>query len=387
MKKESLIYVDRRETDCCKWDGLQQEFGQEDLLPLWVADMDFQAPACVREAVGAWAAHGAYGYYQTPDRYYDAFLRWEKEEHGFAMEREWLRFSPGIVSAIYWFVQMFSRPGEPVTVLTPVYYPFLHAVEDNGRKLVQVDLLCEDGRYTIDYDGLDRSFAETGSKLIILSSPHNPVGRVWEREELEKLCRICEKHGVLMISDEIHQDLILGEKQHIPTASLGIGKVITCISASKTFNLAGLKNSCIVIPDEELRRVYDSYAAGIHVLDGPSVGYVAAAAALEGGKPWLESVREQIRENYQALCGELYERLPQAVIAPLEGTYLTWIDLRAYVEPEQVKAVVQDACGLAVDYGEWFGGDRWKGFIRINLATSLDNVMLAAERLCAALTE
>lgn len=387
MKKEPLIYIDRRNTDCCKWDGEREQFGETELLPLWIADMDFLCPAAVRQAITEWASQGVFGYYQTPDRYFEAFRRWELEEHGFAVKREWMRFSPGIVSAIYWIVQMFTQPGDPVTVLTPVYYPFLHAVEDNGRKLVCCDLTCAEGRYTVDFAQLEQSFASTGSKLLIFSSPHNPVGRVWSREELEKLCRLCEKYGVIVLSDEIHQDLVLGEQPHIPTASLGIGKVITCISSSKTFNIAGLKNSCVLIPDPALREVYDRFAGGIHVMDGASVGYVAATAALESGKPWLESLKEQVRENYQAACAELMDCLPKAVIAPLEGTYLMWLDLRAYVQPEQIHTLVQEVCGLAVDYGEWFGGKQYQGMIRLNLATSLENIMLAVERLCAALTE
>ena len=387
MERESLIYIDRRNTDCYKWDGLEAQFGDAELLPLWVADMDFQCPAPVRQAISAWAAHGVFGYYKTPDRYFDAFLRWEREEHGFTVEREWMRFSPGIVSALYWAVQFLTEPGDPVTVLTPVYYPFLSAIRDTARIVSACPLKNQGGIYFIDFEGLERLLDESGSRLLIFSSPHNPVGRVWTREELERICRICDRRGVVILSDEIHQDLILGGKPHIPTASLGIGRVITCCSASKTFNIAGLKNAFVILPDGELRSAFDTYVKRICVTDGPSVGYVAAAAAFEGGKPWLCSLLEQVRENYQAACGELLDALPRAVISPLEGTYLMWIDLRGCLDPEKTKAVIQDACGLAVDYGEWFGGDEWKGFIRLNLATSMDNVILAVRRIIAALTD
>ncbi len=387
MEREALIYVDRKNTDCWKWDGLDVQFGSGDLLPMWVADMDFLCPAAVRQAISAWAAHGVYGYYKTPDRYFDSFIRWEKEEHGYAVQRDWLRFSPGIVSALHWFVQLVTAPGEAVTVMEPVYYPFMNAVKNNGRTVCSVDLLEDGGLWSIDFDGLEKSLDETGSRLLIFSSPHNPVGRVWTRDELERLCRICARRGVVILSDEIHQDLILGEKSHIPTASLGIGNVVTCCSASKTFNLAGLKNSFLILPDDDLRRRFDEYVNGIDVIDGPSVGYVAATAAFEHGKPWLNALREQLRENYQAACSELMDALPDAVIPPLEGTYLMWIDLRRCLDPQQTKAIVQDACGIAVDFGEWFGGDKWLGCIRLNLATSMDNVMLAVRRLIAALTE
>lgn len=387
MDYESLIYIDRNGTDCIKWDGTKGTFGEAGLLPLWVADMDFQAPACVREAVASWAAHGAYGYYKVPDRYYKAFIRWEQEQHGYEVDRDWICFSPGVVPAIYWLVQILTQPGDAVTVLTPVYYPFLNAVKDNGRTLAPCDLVNEGGKYTIDFDKLDRHFAETQSKVLILSSPHNPVGRVWRRQELEQLCAVCEKHGVTILSDEIHQDLVIGDHPHIPTATVYKGRCVTLASASKSFNLAGLKNSFVVIPDEELREKFRRFAGLICCGDGPSVGYVATAAAYERGLPWLNAIRERIAENYQAVCGEFADRLPQAVISPLEGTYLMWIDLRECLDPEKTKFIVQEVCGLAVDYGDWFGGDAWKGFIRINLATSLDNVMLATSRLLAALTE
>ena len=387
MDYESLIYIDRNGTDCVKWDGTKTAFGEAGLLPLWVADMDFQAPACVREAVASWAAQGVYGYYKIPERYHKSFIRWEKEHHGYAVEQDWIRFSPGIVAAINWLVQILTAPGDPITVLTPVYYPFLNAVKNNGRTLAPCELVNENGRYTMDFAALDAHFAQTGSKLLILSSPHNPVGRVWQRAELEQLCDICLRHDVTILSDEIHQDLVIGHNPHIPTATLYKGRIVTLCSASKTFNLAGLKNSFIIIPDADLRERYDNFTRCLNCLDGPSVGYVAAAAAFDGGRPWLNALQDRIFENYQAVCGEFADRLPEAVISPLEGTYLMWIDLRPCLDPEQTKFIVQDVCGLAVDYGDWFGGDRWKGFIRINLATSLDNVMLAVSRLIAALTE
>ena len=387
MDRESLIYVDRNGTDCLKWDGAKARFGEGGLLPLWVADMDFQAPACVREAVASWAAHGAYGYYQTPDRYYKSFINWEAARHGYTVEKDWLRTTPGVVPALYWLVQALTAPGDSVTVLKPVYYPFFGAIQDSGRKLLSCDLTNENGRYSIDFDALDAHFTATGSKLLIFSSPHNPVGRVWRRQELEQLCRICEAHGVTILSDEIHQDLILGSNPHIPTATVHNGPTVTLTSASKTFNLAGLQNAFVILPDEEIRQKYDAFTGALCCGGGPSVGYVAAAAAYNGGAPWLESLLERVDENYQALCAEFNDRLPEAVISPLEGTYLVWIDLRNCLDPEKTKFIVQEVCGLAVDYGDWFGGDAFKGFIRLNLATSLDNVMLAVSRLLAALTD
>ena len=387
MDYESLIYVDRNGTDCLKWDGAAQRFGEPGLLPLWVADMDFQAPACVREAVAAWAAHGAYGYGVIPDRWYKAFQNWEYQRHGWRVERDWLRPAPGVVPALYWLVQALTAPGDSVTVFTPVYYPFLHAIKETGRQLTACELTNTNGRYTLDFAALEAHFAETGSKLLIFSSPHNPVGRVWKREELEQLGKICEAYGVTILSDEIHQDLVLGSHPHIPTATAVKCPVVTLCSASKTFNLAGLQNAFVILPDEALGEKYDAFVKTVGWQSGPSVGFAAAAAAFREGAPWLNSLLDRVYDNYQTVCAEFQERLPEAVISPLEGTYLLWIDLRNCLNPEQTKFMVQEVCGLAVDYGEWFGGDVYKGFIRLNLATSQDNITLAVSRLLAALTE
>ena len=235
MDYESLIYVDRNGTDCLKWDGAAGRFGEPGLLPLWVADMDFQAPACVREAVAAWAAHGAYGYGVIPDRWYKAFQNWEYQRHGWRVERDWLRPAPGVVPALYWLVQALTVPGDSVTVLTPVYYPFFDAIRETGRQLTPCQLTNTDGRYTLDFAALERHFAETGSKLLIFSSPHNPVGRVWRREELERLGEICEAYGVTILSDEIHQDLVLGSHPHIPTATVTKCPVVTLCSGFRQF--------------------------------------------------------------------------------------------------------------------------------------------------------
>ena len=387
MDYESLIYVDRNGTDCLKWDGAAGRFGETGLLPLWVADMDFQAPACVREEVAAWAAHGAYGYGVIPDRWYKAFQNWEYQRHGWRVERDWLRPAPGVVPALYWLVQALTVPGDSVTVLTPVYYPFFDAIRETGRQLTPCQLTNTDGRYTLDFAALERHFAETGSKLLIFSSPHNPVGRVWRREELERLGEICEAYGVTILSDEIHQDLVLGSHPHIPTATVTKCPVVTLCSASKTFNLAGLQNAFVILPDESLREKYDAFVKTVGCPSCPPVGFATAAAAFREGAPWLNSLLDRVYDNYQTVCAEFQERLPEAVISPLEGTYLLWIDLRNCLNPEQTKFIVQEVCGLAVDYGEWFGGDAYKGFIRLNLATSQDNITLATSRLLAALTE
>lgn len=380
---EEIKYVERRNTNCNKWDAQTKMFGEEGLHAMWVADMDFRVPQCVVDALEEYVQFGVYGYYKVPEEYYQAFINWEKTYHGYEAKKEWIRFSPGVVAGFHWLVQMFTEPGDAVIVNTPVYYPFLHAVENNGRTLVCSELVNNGGCYTIDFEDFEKKIVENKVKLFILCSPHNPAGRVWKKEELETLFEICRKHEVYVISDEIHQDLVFGDHAHIPSLSIGDYQdmIVTLTAPSKTFNLAGGQNSIVMIPDEKLRNMWDTYTAGNRVLGGTSFGYVAAQAAYENGREWLEGVKEKIKENYEYLCRELARELPKSVVTPLEGTYLCWVDLGAYVKAEEMKEVIQKKCRLAVDYGDWFGGEQFATFIRLNLATSLENVKIAVDAL------
>lgn len=380
---EEIVYVDRKNSNCNKWDGQTTMFGEEGLLAMWVADMDFQVPQCVKEALTSYVESGVYGYYKIPDAYYQAFINWEKEQHGYEVKKEWIRFSPGVVAGFHWLVQIFTKPKDAVLVNTPVYYPFFKAVKNNDRKLICSDLVNENGVYTLDFEDFEKKIVENSVKLFILCSPHNPVGRVWKEEELKKLFDICKKHQVLVVSDEIHQDLVYGENSHIPSLSVGDydHMMISLTAPSKTFNIAGAQNSIVVIPDEELRKKWDRYIEGNSVPNGNAFGYVAAQAAYEGGAGWLEGVKRQIYENYKYLKTQLQEKLPEIIVTPLEGTYLCWVDLASYVDPEEMEEVIQKKCGLAVDYGHWFGGGKFGTCIRINLATSMDNVKIAVDAL------
>lgn len=380
---EEIKYVERRNTNCNKWDAQTKMFGEEGLHAMWVADMDFRVPQCVVDALEEYVQFGVYGYYKVPEEYYQAFINWEKTYHGYEAKKEWIRFSPGVVAGFHWLVQMFTEPGDAVIVNTPVYYPFLHAVENNSRTLICSELVNNGGCYTIDFEDFEKKIVENKVKLFILCSPHNPAGRVWKKEELETLFAICRKHEVYVISDEIHQDLVFGDHEHIPSLMIGDYQdmIVTLTAPSKTFNLAGGQNSIVMIPDEKLRNMWDTYTAGNRVLGGTSFGYVAAQAAYENGREWLEGVKEKIKDNYEYLCREFAKELPKAVVTPLEGTYLCWVDLGAYVKAEEMKEVIQKKCRLAVDYGDWFGGEQFATFIRLNLATSLENVKIAVDAL------
>lgn len=364
--------VNRMGTDCLKWDALDVRFGDPDLTSMWVADMEFHTCEAIVEAMTERCRHGVFGYSYISDKYHEVCADWEEKHHNFRPEKEWMRFSTGVVVALYWFVNAYTKPDDSVIILTPVYYPFHNAVKDNGRKLVTCDLINTDGYFTIDYDAFEKAIVENDVKMFIQCSPHNPAGRVWTEEELDRVMGICTRHNVLIISDEIHQDIILGDKKQIPAAIVSGGKyranLVTCLAASKTFNLAGLLHSHIIISDEALRAKYDAYAKTVNQTEVNIMGIVATQAAYTHGEEWLANVLEVIRQNYDHMKAQLNEKAPKVIVTPLEGTYLALLDLRPYVSPESTKDFVQNKCRLAVDYGEWFG-ESFKGFIRLNLAT------------------
>ncbi|QJA08640.1 pyridoxal phosphate-dependent aminotransferase [Romboutsia sp. CE17] len=372
-------YVERNGTNCLKWDALDTRFGDPELISMWVADMEFKTPECVTDALKERIDHGIFGYSYVPDTYYQAVIDWEYNHHGYKIEKDWIRTSPGVVSALYWAVNMFTKENDSVIILTPVYYPFHNCVKDSNRNLITCDLNYDNGIYTINYDKFEENIIENNVKLFILCSPHNPAGRVWKEEELERLLEICEHHNVLVISDEIHQDLVFGEHKHIPTASIANGKyedmVITAFASSKTFNLATCLTSTIVIKNEKLRNTWDEFTKIYNQVEVNIFGLTAVEAVLKGGEEWYQALKEVILHNYNTVVDEMKE-FPDTYIAPLEGTYLLFMDLRKYIPLNQIKEFTQDKCRLAVDYGEWFG-ENWKGFIRLNLGTHPDIVLKA----------
>lgn len=376
-----LIYKNRRNTNSKKWDAQTEMYGEEGLHAMWIADMDFEVARCVKDALHRYVDEGVYGYYKVPDEYYQSFINWELKHHGWLTKKEWIRFSPGVVAGFNWIIQFMTRKDDAVIVMAPVYYPILKAVENNERKLICSDLINNYGRYSINFDDFEKKIVENDVKLFILCSPHNPVGRVWTEEELCRVIDICRKRNVFIISDEIHQDLVYGKNKHIPSfaADNYMENMILITAPSKTFNLAGCQNSIVIIPDEELRNKWDYYINGIRILGGNPFGYIAARAAYEGGESWLKEVNSQIYSNYKYLISRIDSELPKAIVSPLEGTYLVWIDLKNYLKENNIIEIIQKKSHLAVDYGDWFGGERFSSFIRMNLATSQENVKIAVD--------
>jgi len=376
--------VERKGTNSLKWDALDVRFGDPDLVAAWVADMEFKAPEAVLDALHQRIAHGVFGYSFVPESFYEAFIDWEKRHHGYEVRKEWMRFSTGVVTALYWFVNAFTKPSDAVMILTPVYYPFHNAVKDTGRKLVTCELVNENGNYLIDFDAFEKNIVDNDVKLFIHCSPHNPIGRVWTEEELKKILSICNKHNVLVVSDEVHQDLVMDGHKHIPSAIVNDGefrdRLITVTAPSKTFNLAGLLTSFIIIENEQLRSEFDAYVKTVNQTEVNILGLVAAEAAYRNGQEWLDGLKAVIRHNYEHVKQHLNEKAPGIIISPLEGTYLIWLDLRNVIDREKTKEFIQDRCRIAVDFGEWFSTEG-KGFIRLNMATEPRFVELAVENI------
>ncbi|MBD5552324.1 MAG: pyridoxal phosphate-dependent aminotransferase [Lachnospiraceae bacterium] len=384
-----MEYRNRKNTNCVKWDGLKKEFGEEDLLAMWVADMDFACPDCVTEALKQYM-NAPLGYFIPPESYFETVVRWEREHHNYEIEPEWICVTPGVVPAIYWAVRVFTKPEDSVMVSPPVYYPFMHAVEHcEQRKLIKCELKRTGQTYEIDFDRFEEDIVKHNVKLYILCNPHNPIGRVWKREELKRLLDLCKKHHVMVISDEIHQDIInpkLG-REKVTAAEVGDydDMLITMAAASKTFNIAAVQNSFVIIPDKANREKFKQFMENLSLGSGNAFGYIAAEAALRGGEAWLEDViygnYEYIRERFKAEC-------PEVKISNLEGTYLMWLDFSAFFDAEEeLKEFLQRTCKIAMDYGSWFGAEGYDAFARMNIATSRENVERACDSIICALRE
>lgn len=388
--------IERYGTQCIKWEYAifgnrltptnlcQPENGDRRLLPLWVADMDFRSPPAVIEALVARAQHGIFGYSLPDQAYYEAVIHWMATRYGRSIKPDWFVLTPGVVAALNMLVQTFVAPGEKVLVQRPVYYPFFSAVTQNGAEVVSSSLVLENGRYQMDFDDLAAKAADPAVKMAILCSPHNPVGRVWTKEELTRFGEICLENDVLVISDEIHCDLIYEGVTFTSFAAISpefAQKSIVCTAPSKTFNLAGLKTANIIIPDAGLRRQFNR-TMGRHGLGGADpFGLVATTAAYTHGAEWLTALMEYVAGNYRFLVDYLAEHLPQIKVIQPEGTYLVWLDCRALGLAQAERfALLFDEARVFLDYGEMFGPEGG-GFERINIACPRSILAEALERI------
>lgn len=374
----------RRGTNCFKYDFAREMGMPEDVLPLWVADMDFPTAPAVLERLHALAEHGIFGYTGVKDAYFSAVHNWYAQRFGWETQRSWLVTTPGVVFAIAIAIRAFTQTGDAILIQQPVYYPFANKVTENDRQLVVNPLILKNGRYEMDFADMERKIADNHVKMLLLCSPHNPVGRVWTKEELLRVGEICQKHGVLVVSDEIHADFTYTGHTHRVFASVKsefADFTITCTAPSKTFNLAGLQNSNIFIPNRQLRHAYKKELSACGCGGTNCMGMAACQAAYEAGADWLEQLKQYLAGNLAYVRQFLREKLPDIALIEPEGTYLVWLDLRklGLTEQQQRQLIVQDA-KLWLDTGTLFG-QGGEGFERINIACPRATIEQAMQRL------
>ena len=380
--------INRADTNCVKYDLRQQVFGNPDVLPMWVADMDFETPDFVRKAVIERAEHPVYGYHFKDDAYFQSIVGWLKRRHHWNVKQEWLSFVPGVVCGFNMAVMAFTKPGDEIIIQPPVYPPFHHAVASHGRKLVYNTLVDRGDGYEINFDQLAEQVKT--AKMLILCNPHNPVGRCWRTDELLLLGEMCLLNKVMVISDEIHSDLVLPGYRHTPFATLGHQYALNSITfhaASKTFNLAGLATSTAIIPNPEIRKTYTDYVNDMEAHLGNIFGKVSTQAAMTYGDEWLEQLLEYVQGNIDYASGFLSAHLPKVKFNKPQATYMMWLDFNGYglSEEELWRKMTQEA-QLGLNRGKEFG-EEGSGFFRINLACPRSTVAEAMRRMQAVFGE
>lgn len=370
MKYNFDKVIDRSKNYSTKYDELEAKFGRKDLCSMWVADMDFKSPKPVVDAIKARAEQGIYGYTSRPDSYHEAVTSWYKRRYDWNINKELISYSPGVVTSLSILMKEFTQPGDKIIVQTPVYYPFFDVVNDNGRQLVFNPLKKVNGDYVMDYEHLEEKIDEN-VKFLILCNPHNPVGRVWTKEELIKLGDICIKNNITIISDEIHGELVYGERKYTPFASISeefCKNSIICLSATKTFNLAGLQASFVVFPNEKTYEKFEKVLDILSIERNNCFSLVAVEAAFRHGEEWLEQLLKYLEGNTQFIIDYCKENIPSIKPNKPEGTYLVWLDCRDLgLDDESLNDFMVNKARIALDAGSWFG-EEGKGYMRINIA-------------------
>ena len=376
--------VDRKNTSCLKYDFAVKRGMPADILPLWVADMDFKTSSYIQDAVAAQAEHGIYGYTESGDSYFEAVQSWFFTHYDWKVEEKWLVKTPGVVFALAMAVQAFTQENDAVMIQQPVYYPFSGVIKDNGRRIIDNTLVQDEaGSYHMDLADFEEKIIREKVKLFFLCNPHNPVGRAWTREELEKIGDICYRHHVLIVSDEIHADFVYNRKHQV---LVNLKKeyeeiTITCTAPSKTFNIAGLQVSNIFIPDNQLRHRFKKQIAASGYSQLNAAGLVACEAAYRYGEEWYNGVKAYIRENISFTKKFLEERIPKVKMLEPEGTYLVWVDFRALgLSNRELEDLIIHKAGLWLDSGAIFGA-AGEGFQRINVACPRVTLQTALEKI------
>lgn len=382
MKYNFDEMISRRNTNCIKWDAS----ADSEMLPMWVADMDFRTAPAIVEALQKRVAHGIFGYTRVPDEYYQAVISWLDRRHGLKTKKDWCIYTSGVVPAISAIIKAMTEPGDKVILQTPVYNCFFSSVRNNGCEILSNPLIYAGQTYRMDYEDLERKAADPRAKVLVLCNPHNPAGRVWTHEELVRLGEICIRHNVLVISDEIHCELVYPGHKHLPFASISeefLKHSVTCISPSKAFNIAGLQIANIIAPDDEIRRKIDRAINVNEVCDVNPFGVIATIAAYNEGEEWLDQLVGYIGENYKFMKDFCAVNLPEFPLAVLEGTYLAWMDCSAlHIPSEELGVRLQKEAKLWLNAGAIYGKDG-DNFMRWNLACPRERVADGLNRFLA----
>lgn len=386
-------YLERRGSGSIKWDGCNEKFGvdaSEEMIPMWIADMDFRSPKEVIEAVVDKAKSGAYGYAIKPDSFYDAVMRWVERRYHWKVEKEWIIFTPGVIPGFHIAIQNFTKPGDGIIVQTPVYYPFMDGVRNNGRRLVINPLIEKDGKWFMDFQDLEDKVKDPGNKMLILCNPHNPVGRSWSESELKRLGELCMEHDVLLISDEIHADLMMnGSEHHAVCAVCGAleGHTITHYAPSKTFNLAGLQTAVTIIPDDSIREVFIQGLNANRIFNFNWFSAAALETAYNQCEGYVGALCSYVDGNMRYMEQYLDQRLPVLKMNHPEATYMVWVDFRGTgMTTEEIEHFIVHKAHIGVDMGSWFGPGG-EGYLRFNLACPRSILKRALEQLEHALLD
>jgi len=375
--------INRYNTDCLKYDAVEEVFGTKNVIPLWVADMDIPAPAAVRRALHKRVNHPIYGYSIHNECFYKSIQNWLKDNYSWVIEKEWVSCTPGIVPAINIAVMALTEKSDEVIIQTPVYPPFFNAVTDHQRKLVVNPLKNENGRYSMDFDDL-KSKITPKTKMLILCNPHNPVGRVFTREELIELGNICLENNIIIVSDEIHADIVYEPNIHIPIASISkefSDITVTCMAPSKTFNIAGFATSEIIIENEELREKFRYIPRSLHICGGNIIGDAALIASYSHGKPWLKRTKKFLKENIDFVIEYIRKNIPSIHIEVPESTFLLWLDCRKWgLNQKELNDFFINEAHLGLNDGAMFG-ECAKGFMRMNIGTCRRTLKKALKQL------
>ncbi len=385
MKYNFDEIIDRSNNFAAKYDEREKKFGTSNVIPLWIADMEFEVAKPINDAIIKRAKQGIYGYTSRPDSYYEAFCDWEKTQNNWIVNKDLISFSPGVVPSLSVIVREFSNKEDKILIQTPVYPEFYDVIESWGRVVIENQLLEQDGVYSIDFKDFEEKLKQK-PKLFIMCSPHNPVGRVWSREELEHITGLCLRYNVMIVSDEIHSDLILWDNKHIPTASISkevSSKTITCTSCTKTFNLAGLQASVVIFPNAEVKETFDVFWRGMDIHRNNCFSLVAVEAAYSHGQEWLTQLIPYIEGNIDFIGEFCKNNIPKIKPSRPESTYLVWLDCRKLeLGNDELKEFMINKAGLGLNAGNDFCRSL-SGYMRVNIAcprSILEKAMIQLEK-------